>query len=250
MDLHSGKVAIVTGGASARGMGFATAQRLSQQGARVAILDLRDDEARAAARNLGASHRGYGCDVAKPEDCESAVRRVVSDFGGVDSLVTFAGISRATKFLELSLAEYEDLIRINLGGTMHMCKAVVPHLIARGGGAIVCIGSLAAQRGGGIFGSAPYAASKGGVHSLAKALARELGPHNVRVNVIAPGLIETDIFKDRLTDETRQEVVRSVPLGRLGAPADVASVAVFLMSDWASYITGSIVDVNGGLHIH
>ena len=244
------KVAIVTGGASRRGMGFATAKALAAQGAMVAIVDRREDEAMAAAVSIGPAHRGYGCDVADAGQCAQVADRIAAEFGGIDALLTFAGISRSTPLLEMTVEEYRAVIDINLGGTMHMCRAVVPSMIARRGGVIVCIGSLAGQRGGGVFGSAHYSASKGGVHSLAKALARELGPSNIRVNAIAPGLIETDIFEGKLTEEIRQNVLRSVPLGRLGQPVDVASVAVFLASDWSSYITGSVIDVNGGLHIH
>ena len=249
MRLLEDRVAVVTGGASPRGIGLATARALSEQGARIAIVDLKQDEAHSAASHLGPLHRGYGCDVADQDACLQTTAQIFEDFGRLDALLTFAGISRSTKLPEISLAEYEAVMRINLGGTMYMCQAVAPYMRERGG-SIVCVGSIAAQRGGGIFGASHYAASKGGVQSLAKALARELGPSNIRVNAIAPGLIDTDIFQGKLTDAMRQQIVSTIPLGRVGQPDDVARLSVFLASDWSSYITGAVIDVNGGAHIH
>jgi NAD(P)-dependent dehydrogenase (short-subunit alcohol dehydrogenase family) len=250
MKLLENRVAIVTGGASPRGIGLATARLFAEQGARIAILDLRAEEAEAAARELGDEHRGYGCDVADRGAAHSTVERVLRDFGQVDALLNFAGISRSTKILDIAEDEYDAVMRINLGGTMNMCQAVVPAMREARRGAIICIGSVAALRGGGLFGSSAYAASKGGVQSLAKALARELGPDNIRVNAIAPGLIDTDIFQGKLTDEKRTEILASIPLGRLGQPKDVAQLALFLVCDWSSWITGTVMDVNGGGHIH
>ena len=244
------RLAVVTGAASARGIGRATARLLAEQGAQVAIIDLRAEDAEAAAAELGDGHRGYGCDVGDRNLARAAAQLILSDFGRIDSLFNFAGISRSTKVMEIGDEEYDAVMRINLGGTMNMCQAVIPHMRETKRGAIICVGSVAALRGGGLFGSSHYAASKGGVHSLAKALARELGPDGIRVNAIAPGLIDTDIFQGKLTEEKRREIVTGIPLGRVGQPQDVAELAVFLASDAASYITGAIIDINGGGHIH
>jgi NAD(P)-dependent dehydrogenase (short-subunit alcohol dehydrogenase family) len=250
MKLLENRVAIVTGAASPRGIGLATARLLAEHGARIAIIDLRAEDAEAAARDLGSQHMGYGCDVGDRAAANCTVERVLRDFGRVDSLLNFAGISRSTKVMDIGAEEYDAVMRINLGGTMNMCQAVVPPMREAKRGTIVCIGSVAALRGGGLFGSSHYAASKGGVQSLAKALARELGPDGIRVNAIAPGLIDTDIFQGKLTDEKRAEILTTIPLGRVGQPRDVAEAALFLVSDWSSWITGTILDVNGGGHIH
>ena len=250
MKLMEHRVAVVTGAASVRGIGRATAALLAEHGAMVAVVDLRAAEAEAAAAALGEGHRGYGCDVGDRAATRAIARRILADFGRIDSLFNFAGISRSTKVMDIGDEEFDAVIRINLGGTMNMCQAVIPHLREMKRGAIICVGSVAAQRGGGLFGSSHYAASKGGVHSLAKALARELGADGIRVNAIAPGLIDTDIFQGKLTEEKRREITAGIPLGRVGQPQDVAELAVFLASDAASFITGTIVDINGGGHIH
>lgn len=244
------RVSIVTGGASVRGIGLATARALAAQGARVAIVDLNEEAAQRAAGQLGNGHRGYACDVSSHEQCRDVVAAIRADLGPADSLLAFAGISRSTRFLDVTPEEYESVMQVNLRGTMNICQAVVPGMIAKGGGSIVCVGSIAAQRGGGVFGGTHYSASKGGVQSLAKAMARELAPHRIRVNAIAPGLIETDIFEGKLTEARKTEIAATIPMGRVGQPSDVASACVFLASDWASYVTGVVLDINGGLHIH
>lgn len=245
-----GRTVIVTGGASPRGIGRATARLLAERGAKVAILDLDGDAAAAAAAELGEGHGGYGCDVSDRAACDAAVARAKEEMGAADGLLTFAGISRGTRFLDVSAEEYEQVMAINVRGTMNVCQAVAPDMIERRYGSIVTIGSVAAQRGGGVFGGTHYSASKGAVQALAKAMARELGPHGIRVNSIAPGLVDTDIFEGKLTDERRAAVEAQVPLGRVAKPHDIATVSAFLISDWASYVTGVTMDVNGGLHIH
>jgi NAD(P)-dependent dehydrogenase (short-subunit alcohol dehydrogenase family) len=250
MKLMENRVAVVTGAASPRGIGRATARLLAEHGATVAIVDLRAAESEAAAAELGEGHRGYGCDVGHRGTALATAQRILSELGRIDSLFNFAGISRSTKVMDIGDEEYDAVMRINLGGTMNMCQAVIPSMREAKRGAIICVGSVAALRGGGLFGSSHYAASKGGVHSLAKALARELGPDGIRVNAIAPGLIDTDIFQGKLTEDKRREIVAGIPLGRVGQPQDVAELAVFLASDAASYITGTIIDINGGGHIH
>ena len=244
------RVVVVTGGASPRGIGLATARALVAEGAKIAILDLNADAVKTAAGSLGAGHRGYKCDVARREECRDTIAAIGDEMGVPSGLLTFAGISRSTRFLDVSAEEYEQVMDINLGGTMNICQAAVPGMIKGGGGSIVCVGSIAAQRGGGVFGGTHYSASKGGVQCLAKAMARELAPHNIRVNAVAPGLIETDIFEGKLTEARKTEIAATIPMGRVGQPGDVASACVFLTSDWASYVTGVVLDINGGLHIH
>jgi NAD(P)-dependent dehydrogenase (short-subunit alcohol dehydrogenase family) len=250
MMLLSNKVCLVTGGAGKRGIGLATARLFAGEGARVVILDLDGAAAEAAAAELGSDHRGYACNVVDREAGLAAVKRVVEEFGRVDVLVNNAGITQPLKLMDIRPENYDAVTDVNLRGTLYLSQAVVPHMRERRAGSIVCMSSVSAQRGGGIFGGPHYSAAKGGVLGLAKAMARELGPDGIRVNSIAPGLIQTDITGDKLTDELRAEIIRGIPLGRLGVADDVAKACLFLASELASYTTGAVIDVNGGMLIH
>ena len=244
------KVAIITGAASVRGIGRATAKRFAEHGAAVAVVDLDANASAAAAREIGPKHRGYGCDVADPAHCQKLVKQVIADFGKLDILVNYAGVSQPDRIMEVTQERYDLVMNVNVRGTMNMCQAAIPHFRSRRTGNIICVGSVAAQRGGGLFGGPHYSASKGAVQSMAKSMARELGPDGIRVNAIAPGTIDTDIFQGKLTDEKKKAIAAEVPLGRLGTADDVATACLFLVSDLAGYITGSVLDVNGGLLIH
>ena len=248
--LLEGKTAIITGAASARGIGKATAQLFAEHGARVAIVDLAAADPQAAAADVGRHHRGYACDVRDRSGCEATARQVIADFGQVEILVNNAAVSRSNRVMEIAPADYDEVMDVNLRGTLYMSQALIPHFRERRSGVIVCLASVAAQRGGGIFGGPHYAASKGGVLSLAKAMARELAPDGIRVNAIAPSAIETDIFQGQLSEERREQIRQSIPMGRLGQARDVAGVCLFLASDLSSYVTGAVIDVNGGSHIH
>ena len=248
--LLEGKIAIITGAASPRGIGKATAQLFAEHGARIAIVDLAAADPQAAAADVGPRHRGYACDLRDKTGCDATARQVIADFGCVDILVNNAAISRANRIMEIAPADYEEVLDINLRGTLYMSQALIPHFRERRSGVIVCLASVAAQRGGGIFGGPHYAASKGGVLSLAKAMARELAPDGVRVNAIAPSAIETDIFQGQLSEERREQIRQSIPMGRLGQARDVAGVCLFLASNLSAYVTGAVIDVNGGSHIH
>ena len=244
------KVAIVTGAASARGIGKATARLFAEHGARVAILDLDASAAAQAAADIGPAHIGLACDVTRKEDCERAVTAVAARLGGIDILVNNAGITQPLKLLEIRPEHYEAVTDVSLRGTLYMSQAVVPHMKTRRSGSIICISSVSAQRGGGIFGGPHYSAAKAGVLGLGKAMARELGPSNVRVNSITPGLIQTDITGGKLTPEMTAEIIKGIPLSRLGETSDVANCCLFLASDLSTYLTGVTLDVNGGMLIH
>lgn len=244
------KVCIVTGAASPRGIGRATAALFAEQGARVVILDLVAEAAAAAAADLGAAHRGLACDVTDAAACRAAVEQVVAAFGRVDVLINNAGITQPVKTLQIDDKGYDAILNVNLRGTLYMSQQVIPHMQAQKSGSIVCMSSVSAQRGGGIFGGPHYSAAKAGVLGLAKAMARELGPDNIRVNSVAPGLIQTDITGDKLTPELRTKILEGIPMNRLGDARDVARACLFLASDLASYTTGSVIDVNGGMLIH
>jgi len=248
--LLDGKTAIITGSASARGIGRATARLFAEHGARIAVLDLAAADPEAAAADLGPRHRGYGCDVRDKAACEATSRRIIADFGEVDVLINNAAVSRPNRIMEIAPADYDEVMDVNLRGTLYMSQALIPHFRDRRAGIIVCLASVAALRGGGLFGGPHYAASKGGVLALAKAMARELAPDGIRVNAIAPSMVDTDIYQGLLSDARREEVRRSIPMGRLGEARDIAGVCLFLASDLSSYVTGAVIDVNGGSHIH
>ncbi|NUO86233.1 MAG: SDR family oxidoreductase [Cupriavidus sp.] len=248
--LVENNVVIITGAASARGIGKATARAFAAQGAAVVILDLRLEDAQAAAGELGDQHLGLACDVTDKAACERAAQAVLQRYGRIDALVNNAGITQPVRTLEIQAANYDAVLDVNLRGTLYMSQAVLPQMRAQQRGSIVCMSSVSAQRGGGIFGGPHYSAAKAGVLGLARAMAREFGPDGIRVNSITPGLIQTDITGDKLTPEMRAEIIKGIPLGRLGNAADVANACVFLASDMSAYLTGITLDVNGGMLIH
>jgi len=244
------KVAIITGAAGLNGLGFATARQMAAQGARVAVLDLAGANPQAAAVRLQGAHLGVTADVTDKAACEAAVAAVKRQWGRVDILVNNAGITQAVGTLGITAQDYERVLDVSLRGALHMSQAVLPLMTAQRGGAIVCISSVSAQRGGGILGGPHYSAAKAGVLGLARAMAREFGPQGVRVNCITPGLIETDINKDKISAARKAEIAHEIPLARLGGPDDVAGACVFLASDLSAYCTGITLDVNGGMLIH
>ena len=248
--LLSGKTAIISGAAGPRGIGFAAARLFAEQGARVAIFDIDQKAAEAAAQGLGSDHLGLGCDVTDPAACKKAAAEAIDRFGNIDVLINNAGITQPVKLMDIDQVSWRRIIDVNLTGVLNLSQAVVPHMRERKSGSIACMSSVSAQRGGGIFGGPHYSAAKAGVLGLAKAMARELGPDNIRVNCVTPGLIQTDITGGKLTDEMKSEIIRGIPLGRLGTAEDVARIYLFLASDLSSYTTGAVIDVNGGMLIH
>ncbi len=248
--LLSGKVAIVTGGGSRRGLGQATARLFAEQGAAVAILDRDGEAAEAQAKALGDDHLGITCDVTDKQSCMAAVAAVEQRLGPISTLVNNAGITQPLKVMEVSGDHYDQVLDVNLRGTLYMSQAVIPLFTKRRGGAIINISSVSAQRGGGIFGGPHYSAAKAGILGLTKAMARELAPAGIRVNAVCPGFIDTDITGGKLTPEMLEQIVAGIPMGRAGRAEDVAGCCLFLASDLSAYCTGSEVDVNGGSHIH
>ncbi|WP_233888820.1 SDR family NAD(P)-dependent oxidoreductase [Paraburkholderia flagellata] len=248
--LLENKVIVVTGAASPRGIGKATAKALAAQGARVVILDLRKADAQAAAADLGPDHLGLACDVTDKDACVAAARATLERYGRIDGLINNAGITQPVRTLEIGGKDFDAIIDVNLRGTLYMSQAVIPAMKEQNGGSIVCMSSVSAQRGGGIFGGPHYSAAKAGVLGLAKAMAREFGADRIRINSITPGLIQTDITGDKLTPDMRAEIIKGIPLGRLGDAVDVANACLFLVSDLSTYLTGITLDVNGGMLIH
>lgn len=250
IPLLDGKVAIVSGAASPRGIGLATARMFARHGAKVAILDLDENAVAEAAALIGPGHRGYACNVADLESCKAAAGRVLADFGKIDILINNAGITQAAKVMDIDPAGWDRILDVNLRGVLYLSQAVLPQMKKQKSGSIACMSSVSAQRGGGILGGPHYSAAKAGVLGLAKAMARELGPEGIRVNCVTPGLIQTDISAGKITDEKKAEIASSVPLNRLGLADDVAGAYLFLASDLSAYITGAVIDVNGGMLIH
>ena len=252
------QVAIITGAASPRGIGFATAMRFAEEGARVVILDLDAQAAEQAAKQVIAAlghgarngHLGLACDVRDEAACRAAVQRVLDTLGRIDILVNNAGVSQSQRLLDSTQADYDLVMDSSVRGAFNMSRAVVPHMRLRRSGAIVCMGSVAAQRGGGILGGPHYSAAKGAIQTLAKAMARELAPDGIRANAVAPGMVDTDLLIGKIDDAGKRRVAEGVPLGRLATPADIANACLFLASAQSAYITGVVLDVSGGLHIH
>lgn len=250
MGLLDGKFAAITGAASPRGLGKATARLFAEHGAKVAILDLDLDQAKAAAADLGDGHVGIACNVTDKAACDAAIAELVQLWGRVDILVNNAGITQPLKVMDIAAENYDAVLDVNLRGTLYMSQAVIPSMRNHKYGSIVNLSSVSAQRGGGIFGGPHYSAAKAGVLGLTKAMARELAPANVRVNAICPGFIATDITAGKLTPEMNETILAGIPMGRAGDASDVAGCALFLASDLSAYCTGTEVDVNGGSLIH
>ena len=250
MDLK-GKVAIVTGGA--RGIGGAISRALALAGADVLIADLRPDDAQATASRLrqetGRRVEAHAADVTRVEDMQAAAQAAAERLGGLDILVNNAGWDRLLPFLKTTPDLWDRIIAVNYRGVINSCYAVLPHLKARGRGAIVNISSDSARVGS--LGEAVYSGAKAAVVAFSKTLAREHARDSIRVNVVCPGLVDTPLL-----DEIKQEqfggkvlgaVTGAIPLKRLGQPAEIAPVVVFLASEEAGYITGQVISVNGGL---
>jgi NAD(P)-dependent dehydrogenase (short-subunit alcohol dehydrogenase family) len=252
--LMNNKVCVITGAAAPHSIGYATAQLLAENGARVVIIDVNDAVLKAGEALLG-SYPASGClalkcDITSREQCDAARDAVLERFGRVDALIHSAGVMKPAKFSEISAAEYDLVMAVNLGGTFNIVTAFAITMADQKSGSIVNVASVAAQRGGGLFGGAHYAASKGGVLSMTRTLARELGAANVRVNAVCPSLIETAFVAGAMSQERLAELATAIPLGRPGRPEEVAGACMFLASDLSSYMTGATLDVNGGIHIH
>ena len=244
------KVVVITGGAGINGLGFATARKMADHGARVVIVDLERAEPAAAAARLGGVHIGVVGDVTDKAACDAAAGAALKAFGRIDILVNNAGITQPVKTLDITGPDYDRILDVSLRGSLYMSQAVLPTMRTQRSGSIVCISSVSAQRGGGIFGGPHYSAAKAGVLGLARAMAREFGGEGIRVNCVTPGLIETDITQGKLTPEKKQEISDTIPLARLGRADDVAGACVFLASELSGYCTGITLDVNGGMLIH
>lgn len=240
------RIAIVTG--AARGIGLAIAERFVAEGATVVISDVLDRDGEAAAKKIGASY--MHCDVAKSSDVHALVDAVVAKHGAVDILANNAGIAVGGDFLEVTEADFDRVIGINLKGSFLMLQACARQMVkqvqaGRKAGAVINMSSVNDTLA--IPGIVTYCISKGGVSQLTRTTAVALAPHGIRVNAIGPGTIDTDMAKGVLADKAAfNRAMSRTPLGRVGAPSEVASIAAFLASDDASYVTGETIYVDGG----
>lgn len=246
--------AVVTGSASPRGIGFATARRYAQEGWAVALLDLDGEGVRRAAAELTAEFDvlvvGIQVDVTDEASVQASVAGVVdAGLPPVGALANVAGVASPTVFLEVSLAHWHKVMDVNLTGTFLMCRAFLPQMIENGYGRIVNMSSVSAQQGGGVFSKTPYSAAKAGVIGLTRGLAREVAHHGVTVNAVSPGVVDTDIRAGATDAENEARLADAVPMKRQGTPSDIAALFVWLSSEDASYITGATHNINGGAYI-
>jgi 3-oxoacyl-[acyl-carrier protein] reductase len=245
MPIMDGKKVVVTG--AARGIGQAIALRFAEEGADLALCDLKAEwleETAQAAAGMGAQVKCYSVDVSDFEQVKDTVKQIGSDLGGLDVLVNNAGITKDGFMMRMSEEDWDAVLNVNLKGTFAFTKAATRIMIKQRSGAIVNIASIIGLIGN--AGQCNYSASKGGVIAMTKSVAKEMASRNIRANAVAPGFIET-AMTDALPEENRAAMMNLIPLARLGQPRDVANTVLFLASDEASYITGQVLNVCGGM---
>jgi NAD(P)-dependent dehydrogenase (short-subunit alcohol dehydrogenase family) len=257
LQLLENKVCVIVGAASRRSIGYATAELFAAHGAKLVLLDvvmndkIANEIATSISHEIGHSPEiiSIKCDICNSAECDKALEMAIAKFGTIDCLVNCAGIVKSGGMLSITEAEYDTILDVNLKGTFNICKSALKTFTEKQSGVIVNLASLAAQRGGGLVGGAHYAASKGGVISLTRSIAREFAPLGIRANVICPAMIETNML-DGLTEGQLNKVVSTIPLKRVGKTIELAGTCLFLASDLSGFTTGATIDVNGGIHIH
>ena len=247
MGLLTGKTALVTG--AARGIGKAIALKFAQEGANIAFTDLVIDEngkaTEAEIAALGVKAKGYASNAADFAQSEEVVKLVKEDFGSVDILVNNAGITKDGLMLRMTEQQWDAVIGVNLKSAFNFIHAAIPVMMRQRGGSIINMASVVGVHGN--AGQANYAASKAGMIALAKSVAQEMGPKGIRANAIAPGFIDTTMTQE-LSDEVRKEWMNQIPLRRGGTVEDVANCALYLASDLSSYVSGQVIQVDGGMN--
>lgn len=247
MGLLTGKTALVTG--AARGIGKAIALKFAQEGANIAFTDLVIDEngkaTEAEIAALGVKAKGYASNAADFAQSEEVVKLVKEDFGSVDILVNNAGITKDGLMLRMTEQQWDAVIGVNLKSAFNFIHAAIPVMMRQRGGSIINMASVVGVHGN--AGQANYAASKAGMIALAKSVAQEMGPKGIRANAIAPGFIDTAMTQE-LSDEVRKEWMNQIPLRHGGTVEDVANCALYLASDLSSYVSGQVIQVDGGMN--
>ena len=248
MDLLKGKTAVITG--AARGIGKAIALRFAAEGANIAFTDLMLDEnvknTEKELLELGVKAKGYASNAAKFDETEAVVAEIMKDFGRIDILVNNAGITKDGLMLRMSEAQWDAVIGVNLKSAFNFIHACLPGMVRQKSGSISNMASVVGVHGN--AGQANYSASKAGMIGLAKSIAQEVGSRGIRANAIAPGFIITDMTA-ALSDEVKAEWAKKIPLRRGGTPEDIADVATFLASDMSSYVSGQVIQVDGGMNM-
>lgn len=248
MGLLNGKTALITG--AARGIGKAIALKFASEGANIAFTDLQIDENGKATETeiaaLGVKCKGYASNAADFEQSAEVVKQVKEEFGSIDVLVNNAGITKDGLMLRMTEAQWDAVIGVNLKSAFNFIHACVPVMMRQRGGSIINMASVVGVHGN--AGQANYAASKAGMIALAKSVAQEMGPKGIRANAIAPGFIDTAMTQG-LSEEIRKEWVSKIPLRRGGQTEDIANTALFLASDLSSYISGQVLQVDGGMNM-
>ena len=242
-----GKVSLITG--AAQGIGLATAKKFAQEGAVVVVCDIHAEAVNAAVAQcqaLGAQAEGHTMDVTQRDQVDAVVAAVLARHGRIDVLVNNAGITQDARLQNMTQAQFDRVIDVNLRGVFHCAQAVANTMVAQGSGVILNASSVVGIYGN--FGQTNYAASKFGVIGFTKTWSRELGPKGVRVNAVAPGFIATPIL-NTIPEKVIAEMAQRVPLRRLGQPEEIANVYAFLASDEASYINGEVIEVSGGMTV-
>ncbi|MBO5769070.1 MAG: 3-oxoacyl-[Bacteroidales bacterium] len=246
MKLLENKVALITG--AARGIGKAVALKFASEGANIAFTDIREDEnfnkTLSELQAFGIQAKGYVSNAASFEESHEVVKQIVADFGRIDVLVNNAGITRDGLLLRMSEEQWDAVITVNLKSAFNFSHAVVPVMMRQKGGSIINMSSVVGV--GGNAGQCNYSASKAGMIGLAKSIAKEMGAKGIRANAIAPGFIITEMT-GQLSEEVKENWLKTIPLRRGGTPEDIANVATFLASDLSSYVTGQVIQVDGGM---
>ena len=238
-----GKIALVTGAGG--GIGARIGAKLAEEGCWVYVADINGEAAATIAATIGATARALRVDVTNPGDMQARVQEIVAEHGTFDILVNNAGILKTGSLEESTIEDWDEVCRVNLSSVYYCSKAVMPFMLKRRYGKIINIASMSADKAGGVFGNVLYGTTKAGVVAFTKGFARELAPHGINVNAVAPGLVETPMTRARLTPEAREKVLANLPMHRLADADDIANAVAFLASDVAAYINGATLLVDG-----
>ncbi len=247
------RTAVLTGAASERGIGRATADTLARQGWSIAILDVDGDGAEQTARQIADEHGvaalGHEVDVSQQQSVDAAIAKVDRALPPIVGLANIAGISSPTPFMEETQEMWDKVFAINMTGTFLVTQRVLEGMIERRLGRVVSVSSISAQRGGGTYSKVAYSASKAAIIGFTRAVAREMGEHNITLNAVAPGPVDTDIMGGKLDDDRKAAMSKDILVGRVGTVGEIAALIAFLMGENAGFITAATYDINGGLQI-